>query len=275
MVSLDQKLSDASLALSRRLLLRGAAGLAVAGAVLPGAAGAASAEAAKKGGRLRLGFAGAGAFKLDAHKSTGDNATDAINNGAVFEALTRQQNDGVVTMWLAESVTPDDATAKVWTIKLKKGVLFHDGRPMTADDVIFSLKRIREPDSTTGGHIGPVDAFEKIDALTVRLRLAAPRSWLPIGLSDPYSAIVPAGYDITKPIGTGPFRVKTVVPSQSVTLERFAKYHGAPAALDEILLLPFEDPAAQRAAVRPGRYHHRHRSLHRQRGGGGPCTQAV
>ena len=240
--------------IGRRTFFKGALGLAVFGAAAQGNLTLpASAETPAKGGKITIGARGqAGLGPIDPHRPSGDIAINIANQFNVFEALTKQSNEGNIEMCLAESVTPDDDTATVWTIKLKKGVLFHDGKEMKAEDVIYSIKRIREPGTMTGGHIGPVKSYEKIDDHTVRLVLEAPRSWFPVGLSDPYSCILPEGYDPKTPIGTGPFTFGEVVQSQSVTLNRFDKYHGTPALLDSVTLRPFEDDSALLNALQSG-----------------------
>ncbi|MBL0374227.1 ABC transporter substrate-binding protein [Rhizobium sp. KVB221] len=240
--------------MQRRTLLKGSVALAAlaASGALP-LDGGAQAAAPAKGGKLTLGVnAPAGFGPIDPHRMAGDFAVDLANHFTVFETLTRQANDGSLEMLLAESITPDDDTGTAWTIRIKKGVLFHDGREFTADDVIASIKRIREPGTTTGGHIGPVKSYEKGDDHTVRLILEAPRSWLPTGLSDPFSSMLPADFDPQKPIGTGPFKMGEIVQKESVTIIRFDKYHGTPAILDEVVLRPFEDPSALLNALQSG-----------------------
>ncbi len=238
----------------RRMFLKGSLALAAASAFgVTAQPGSALAATPAKGGKITIGVNGQAAFgPIDPHRMSGDMAVDLANQYNVFESLTRQGNDGSLEMRLAESVTPDDDTAAVWTIKIKKGVTFHDGRELKAEDVIFSIKRIREPGTISGGHIGPVKSLEKVDDHTVRLVLEAPRSWLPTGLSDPYSGMVPADFDPKTPIGTGPFQVEKVVSKESVTIKRYEKYHGEHALLDEVVLLPFEDSSALLNALQSG-----------------------
>jgi peptide/nickel transport system substrate-binding protein len=236
----------------RRSFLKGALGLAALGTV-SGLAGKASAQTPAKGGKLVIGTQGqAGLGPIDPHMPSGDLSINLANQFNVFEALTKQSNSGEIEMCLAESVTPDDDTATVWTIRIKKGVLFHNGNELKADDVIFSIKRLRQPGTMTGGHIGPVKSYEKVDDHTVRLVLEAPRSWFPTGLSDPYSSILPVDFDPKTPVGTGPFKFGQIVQSQSVTFDRFDKYHGTPALLDHVVLRPFEDASAMLNALQSG-----------------------
>lgn len=238
--------------IARRSFLRGAAGLAAATFIPGGMVGRAMA-APTKGGRLAIGAARKVAFGgMDPQRGTGDGATVICNGFQVFEALTAQNVDGTFSNHLLESVTSEDESATVWNLKLKEGMLFHNEKEVGADDVIFSLKRLLEPGTVTAGHIGPVKAYEKVDGRTVRLTLEAPRSWLPIGLGDGFSAILPVDFDPKNPIGCGPFRIKDIVLNEHITLERWDKYHGTPANLDEVVIYGMPDPSAQLNAIQSG-----------------------
>jgi len=241
--------------IGRRPFLKG-----MVGATLLGAAGFSTSTHSAyaqtlptRGGKLTIGWDSRGVFgPIDPHRSTGDSATNVCNSFTVFEALTRQTNDGEVEMWLAQSVTADDDSAKVWTIKIKQNVRFHNGREMKAEDVIFSIKRIREPGTIAGGHIGPVERYEKIDDYTVRVTLGAPRSWFPTGLCDTYSSMLPVDFDTQNPIGTGPFKIGTLTTRESLQLLRNEDYHGEGAFLDEVVFRPFEDASAMINALKTG-----------------------
>ncbi len=240
--------------LTRRLFLGAtgsAAGLGLVAGLRPGAASAQAAP--QQGGVLRVGVVGTGAFGgFDAHVLMGDILQTVAVTGNIFETLTTVGADGLLSNVLAESITPDDDTAVLWTIRIKPGVTFHNGNPLTADDVIFSLQRMTEPGSLTGGNVGPVETYERVDDLTVRLTLGAPRSWLPEGLSDPYSGIVPVGFDPAAPVGTGPLKMGATNLQQSATFERYDGYHGTPSVVDSVELLLFADPAAAANALTSG-----------------------
>lgn len=211
------------------------------------------AQEALSGATVRMGVVGTGAFgKLEPHRSEGDSLQEIAVSSNIYEPLTTMDPDGKLRFLLAESITPDDATAAIWTIKLRPGITFHSGQPLTADDVIFSLKRISEPGTITGGNLGPVSAYEKIDDLTLRLTLGAPRSWLPEGLSDPFSGIVPVGFTPEVPVGTGPFKLAATNLQQGAVLERFAGYHGTPAVADTVEISLFADAAAAANALASG-----------------------
>lgn len=239
----------ARMSLSRRGFLGTSAAVLALGALGRPAA----AQALQPGGVLRLGLVGTGAFgKAEPHTLDGDHLQEVTVASNVYEALTMIDPDGKLQYVLAEAITSDDDTAAVWTIRLKPGITFHDGRPLTAEDVIFSLQRIAQPGTVTGGNLGPVTAYEKIDDLTLRLTLGAPRSWLPEGLADPFSGIVPAGFDPASPVGTGPWKVGGINLQQGLVLERHDAYHGTPSVCDKVEITLFGDPSAAANALSAG-----------------------
>lgn len=239
----------ARMSLSRRAFLGTSAALLALGA-LPKPA---RAQALQPGGVLRLGLAGNGAFgKAEPHSLDGDTLQEVTVASNIYEALTTIDPDGKLQYVLAEAITADDASATVWTIKLKPGVTFHNGKPLTADDVIFSLQRIAQPGTVTGGNLGPVSAYEKIDDLTLRLTLGAPRSWLAEGLADPFSGIVPADFDPAQPVGTGPWKLDSISLQQGMVLARHDAYHGTPATCDKVEITLFGDPSAAANALSAG-----------------------
>src|SRR3984893_11253629 len=127
----------------------------------------------KLAGTIRLGVTGGGAKDL-IDGQTIITKPDQARLVAGFETLLEYDKDyKLQTTGLAASVT-QDAPDK-WTIKLKSGITFHDGKPLTADDVVYSLKRIlTSKEGLFGGAgLGSVDPnnITKVDNLTVRLNL--------------------------------------------------------------------------------------------------------
>jgi peptide/nickel transport system substrate-binding protein len=131
-----------SLSLTRRRLLQFSAAAGLTGLF----AANARAETPKRGGRMVLG---------SRHGSTTDTTDPALLTNAYqwylafafTSTLTEILPDGTVGPALAESW--DSADAKVWKFKLRDGVTFHDGRPMSVADVIASINHHRAPDSTS------------------------------------------------------------------------------------------------------------------------------
>ncbi|MCE3250983.1 MAG: extracellular solute-binding protein, family 5 [Geminicoccaceae bacterium] len=162
-----------------RMLMAGGVSLAVGGSIL-GRASAAIAATPVMGGHLKAaGFTASTADTLDPAK--GSNATDYTRACAYYNRLTFLNENSEVQMELAESVETTDA--KVWTVKLKSGVEFHDGKTKAT---------------------GP---------LTVEITLVGPNADLPTILALHHFMIVQDGTtDFSKGIGTGAFRSEVFEP---------------------------------------------------------------
>lgn len=130
-------------------------------------------------------------------------------------------------------------TPSEWTFKLRRGVKFHNGATMTADDVVATVDLLTQPSngssflSQAGGILAPGHT-EKVDDYTVRFHLSRPFVDFPYLMCcyNYNSVILPKGYKIgtflKKPQGTGPLMVQRYVPNQSVTYARNPDYWGGP-----------------------------------------------
>jgi peptide/nickel transport system substrate-binding protein len=258
---------------TRRQVLRGA----LSGAVVLGAGGmlgacggddngggggggtpAQSGEAGKlrTGGALRVGATGGGAKdSIDAHRPTVD--TDIMRCWNLYESLAVRSPDfSELEMLLAESIEPEKKPDK-WTIRLKEGLTFHNGKPVTADDVIFSIKRIKDPKDPKVGaaSIGYVQdkTLKKMDDRTVRVTLDFPNSGFPDDIGQYFNAIVPTDYDPENPVGTGPFQYKSFTAGQQSEFTKFADYWetGRP-YVDSITIIDFPEDTARVNALLGG-----------------------
>jgi len=164
--------------------------------------------------------------------------------------------------WLATSWSPN-ADASVWTFKIRQGVKFNDGTPMSVDDVVYSFKTQANPKGTGnalsvfGGTLSP-DGVVKVDDTTVAFHLdKADAGWLDAVSHDNYNMIiVPKGFDYSKyqtswP-GTGRFMKSSYTPNVGATFVRNPHYWGTPAlpARIEWTFYPTEAPMA--AALQAG-----------------------
>src|SRR5712692_2199470 len=140
--------------LGRRQFLRGVAAtgaLAGAGGILsacssggagsPGASSSPSVTGApRRGGNLKVGLTGgSGTDTLDPHK--GLTYLDTARAQSLYSPLLQLNTAAQTEFVLAEEISPHGSTSQ-WVIRLRPGITFHDGKPLTADDVIFTIKRI-------------------------------------------------------------------------------------------------------------------------------------
>ena len=255
-------------AITRRQFVVGAAGLAVAGSLVgcgggtpaPSAAGSSSGTP-KRGGNFRVGVTGGGAKDI----FDGQNITtkpDQARLVSAFETLLEFNDEYQLTNdGLAESVTADNP--KQYTIKLRKGVEFQNGKTMTADDVIYSLQRIGTESNGLTGFAATasmdIKNIKKLDQYTVQLPLLTPDSTIPQTLASYTFGMVPVGYkafkgDVSTQIGTGAYKLKSFTPGQESVSERNPNYwrnDGSP-WFDTVTITDFADATAQVNALQAG-----------------------
>jgi peptide/nickel transport system substrate-binding protein len=174
----------------------------------------------------------------------------------VFSRLAVLDAKGEPAPALALSWSPS-ADLKTWTIKLRPGVRFHDGRPMTADDVIYSFQRMIDPkfDSPVRAVLGVISQARALDPLTVELQLATAEADLPLLLTDYRAVITPKDSQSTiakKPIGTGPFKMETAAPEGTTVLAANADYFNGKPGVDRVELIAIPDSAARVQALQAG-----------------------
>ena len=124
----------------------------------------------------------------------------------VYDGLTELDHHfGIRAALAAGWSNPDE---KTWVFRIRPAVAFHDGRPLTAGDVVFSLERARHhPESGLASYLVEVESVREIDPLTVEVRTRRPFAPLLAKLTPVY--IVPRGAPsrIEDPVGTGPYRL--------------------------------------------------------------------
>jgi peptide/nickel transport system substrate-binding protein len=156
--------------------------------------------------------------------------------GQVGEYLCVSQQDLKLKPSLATNWSSND-TADVWTFSIRQGVKFHDGSPLTADDIVYTYKLQTNPKgsanalSAFGGVLLP-DGVVKTDDFTVEFHLTAPNGNFPyLTSSDNYNLIIlPNNYDPAKWessfIGTGPFKLVSYRAKSGATFTRNESYWG-------------------------------------------------
>ncbi|MGA6166779.1 ABC transporter substrate-binding protein [Amycolatopsis magusensis] len=250
------------IALTRRGFLGFSAGAALVLGGCGGADGAGDGAGGepKRGGRLRALFTGGGTKEtLDPHAQ--NLFIDQARHKAIFDKLTELGDDLAPVPRLAERWEAN-ADATLWRFTLRQA-RFHDGQPLTGEDVLFSLARILDPaagDRLARQSLSAIDLGRSrvVDPRTVEIAVTTPSAELPALLATTGAAIVRAGYaDPAKPVGTGPFRFVSFDPGRSLIAQRFDEHwEGAP-HLDELHILS-ADADARANALQGGQAEYAH-----------------
>src|SRR5580700_10537300 len=210
----------------------------------------------RAGGQLRAGLTGGStADTLSPLNPITNVDFSRINN--LYEPLVGLTAAAQPVNVLAEELT-QNATGTEWTVRVKQGITFHNGKPLTADDVIYTFQQILNPKAPGSAAAGlasiDVKGMTKLDAYTARIPCSTPFATLAEALAIPgYSDIIPVGYDKAAPAGTGPFKVKSFSPGTQSTFVRYDGYWqpGLP-YLDEIVITDYSDQTSQVNALLAG-----------------------
>ena len=204
-----------------------------------------AADAPRKGGTLRIGMLGSTSDTLDAAAYV--TGIDYLRAQQLYDSLAEIDEHFNVRLALAEEMTPETATQ--WVVRLRKGVTFHDGKPLTAEDVLFSIGRIMDPKAPQQGAQGinmiDLASSKKLDDRTVRLVLKTPNSFLVEEFTQIWNPIVPVGYDPKTAIGTGPYKLKSFTPGRQSVFVRNENYWRESPHLDQLVVIEFTDETAR------------------------------
>lgn len=243
----------------RFMLTRRQFGAAVGGAALLTAAGlrmdeARAAETPKRGGIVRVGMHSQSTNDtFDSAKFTFSN--DYIRGTCFYNTLTVPGVDLKPQPSLAESWEPSDG-GKRWVFKIVKGVKFHDGSPLTFDDIAFSILRHKDEalGSVAKGLSENIVDVTELGPDTIAIDLARPNADFPIIIGTFQYMIVKNGTtDFSKPNGTGPFKLKEFNPGVLTSGERNPDYwrEGRP-YVDGFEMRYIVDPVARVNALLAG-----------------------
>ena len=213
----------------RSWLLAAAVGLALAGGAV-----AQPAHTLKWGAAREI-------ASLDPY-SFGDTFTLSVLNH-VYEGLVRYTGDLAIEPALA--VSWETVTPTIWRFRLRPGVAFHNGDPLTADDVIASLERVTHDTSPLKGNLPAYKSARRIDDLTVEIEVNGPYPLLLNDLTNIYimpkkwmaanNALLPTdsgkgikGYATDNANGTGPFMVESRRPDAKTVFVVYSKWWDKP-----------------------------------------------
>lgn len=250
--------SRAATGISRRDFMRTAAGAGVSVTAAGGLWSEASASTPLKGGTLKAGADGG---------ATTDTFSPIEMNGAdhptlsilsSFDTLTEIDENGAPRPSLAESweSNPDGT----WVFRLRRGVEFHDGKNLTADDVVWSLNRHLDKDNRVAEAQQIVQNFEELRADgfdTILIRQKETNFDLPSHLSS-YAMIIgkEGNEDWASGIGTGPYVKEDWQPGVQYLGRKFANfYRDDQGHFDEVELLNIADPGSRMSGLLSGTLH--------------------
>src|SRR5712691_6323141 len=247
--------------LSRRMFLT-TTSAALVGAALGGLAP--QSEAAKRqpqrGGVLQFGTFN-DTSGLDSHRH--NQLHTSHPTAAMYTGLTDIDQQGNIVPGIAESWEPNKELTS-WVFRLRKGVLFHNGREVDAEAVKLNILRIKDPAIGTEFHHGTVKSIETIDILdkyTMRFNLSEPDVSLPVSVMHfPTNLQPPEAFEVAAehPIGTGPFKFVSWTRWNETRLVRFENYWETDAEgnnlpyIDEIIGKPKKEDSVRLTALRTG-----------------------
>ncbi len=184
--------------------------------------------AESRGGRLTFALGG-GPDTLDPQRTSATLAFQVMKS--LYDTLVEPDDHGVLVAGLAESwaMSPD---GKQWTFKLKRGVRFHNGKTLDAQDVVATFSRILDPKTASPKRpdYSAIDRVEAVEPLTVRFTLKQAFAPFLAALGQGWGAILPgnaiaSGNDFSKaPIGTGPFKIEEWSRDSFLRLGKFDGY---------------------------------------------------
>lgn len=189
-----------------------------------------------------------------------------IASAPCFDPLYIITADG--TRWyLADSMEPTSDDGMHYEMKLKDGLKWHDGEPITADDVVFTVDMFKDT-SNTGATSESVTynnktlSAEKVDDLTVAITLQEPFSAfetefgriqiIPKHVFDGNTNVADNKKALKKCIGSGPFKLKEYKEGDSIVYERNDDYYRGKPSLAQVVIKMMPDESAQEAALQSG-----------------------
>jgi peptide/nickel transport system substrate-binding protein len=261
----DEALSrEVERGMTREHLLRRAAalGIVVSGGVFGPLTEAAFAETQiRRGGTFRLAVSGGSTDFIDGQHIVAKSDIARLMTG--WEGLAYFDENYRIRLSLAEELRPEKANQ--YLIRVRDGIEFHNGKTLTIDDVIYSIKRTKNPKLKLFGNSAfaavDLNRTKKLDRRTCRLFLSRPDVTLMEAFAQYVQGVVPVGYSpksVNKGkglgwVGTGPFKVRSFTPGRESVHVRNENYwrDGQP-YFDQVRIINFPDDAAKVNALLSG-----------------------
>jgi peptide/nickel transport system substrate-binding protein len=215
---------------------------------------ASSSSAIHKGGTLRLGYVGAGTAET-LNPNLGVTPIDQSRIQNLYDPLVILNPDFTTSPGLALEWTPNkDATE--WEVKLRPDVTFSNGKTLTAQDVIYSIRLMSKPTSAALPFVSSIKLSElkAVNSTTLRIPLQYPDASLDTNFVYYNTWIVQDGEtNFTHPVGTGPFKFESFTPGQQSVFSRNPNYwiSGQP-YVDTLKIVSISDNTARLNALLSG-----------------------
>ena len=193
--------------------------------------------------------------QLDPHITSSYFSFQVLEN--IFDTLVEPDENLAMQPGLAESWQISDDLL-TWTFSLREGVTFHDGSAFTADDVVYSYKRIIDEALTPSWRFGTVTDVVAIDPLTVAINVSAPSPNLLAaiggykGMAIVSQANVESGDIVTNPIGTGPFKMESYNAADKIVLSANENYWGGVPKVENLAIRFISEGSTALTALRNG-----------------------
>ena len=196
--------------------------------------------------------------QLDPHKTSSYFSFQVLEN--VYDTLVEPDENLEMVPALAESWEISDDLL-TWTFKLREGVTFHDGSDFTAEDVVYSYRRIIDETLNPSWRFGAVTDIQAADDYTVVITVASPSPNLLANLGG-YKGLaivnepnITSGDVVTNPVGTGPFMMEDYVSGSYIKLAANENYWGGAPALDGVEFRFISEGSTALTALRNGEIH--------------------
>jgi ABC-type transport system substrate-binding protein len=219
--------------------------------VLAGAAAWALPADATPAGTLSVGLVN---YPPNIHAFDNTGSSQMAVKLSLFRGLLAYDRQGQLVPELAESWTPDGATAHLF--RIRDGAKFHTGQPVLAEDVKYTIEQILKPGSTAylKPEYGIVDRVEVLDARSLRIVLHQPSAPFPHLLASYHAPALSAKLDdVAAPVGAGPFRFVAQERGVAIEVERFAGFYkpGRP-RVQRLRFIAYGDENLRAAALEAG-----------------------
>jgi peptide/nickel transport system substrate-binding protein len=236
----------------KKAILAVIAALMAGALVMAGCGGSSSKPAASKDSKIVIAQSSDPLF-LDPHGND-EGPTNSVNSN-IYDALVFRKGDLSVEPGLAESWEQKDPTT--WVFHLRKNVKFHNGDPLTADDVVFSFNHVASH-KVVANWVAFVDSITKIDDNTVELKTKAPYAPLLKDIArimiidKKYVEKVGDDEFNLKPIGTGPYKVTEWVKEDHINMVANEDYWKGKPEIKNVVFRPISNEATRTAALLSG-----------------------